>query len=387
MARTLAVATSWGQQSTVLVQGNKHDSCNNRVHQPEFDRIGTNMLKVNRTNRTFSRLNSPSFADAQILERTDLQECIFNSSGEFFAEIGERVFVLGKEVSPSQTVQDRIDILAIDPDGTLVIVELKRGSNKLQMLQAVSYAGMIARWSADDVRNLVTAEQWDALTDFLDVDTDDMNRSQRLLLVAERYDFALLAGAEWLNEQYGVNIRCTAVTLATDPSTSAEYMACSSVFPAPALAEQAAARNRTPHSAKPLKWSDWEEALRGIENAELQCFAREELELGREQYLRRRGFHYRMAGKRRWSISCRRKTAYVWQRGRFEDDELFWKECIGEMAAVKPVKSGTALSFNLHVTADFHAFRNAVCSNPGNFQWYGNGTVPADDIEDDTDDD
>jgi len=85
-------------------------------------------------------------ADARILERADLQECIYNSSSEFFAEIGERVFVLGKEVIPSQTVPDRIDLLGIDVEGTTVIVELKRGSTKLQMLQAVSYAGMLSRW-------------------------------------------------------------------------------------------------------------------------------------------------------------------------------------------------------------------------------------------------
>ena len=135
------------------------------------------MLKVDRGNRTFSRLDSPTLADAQILERVDLQECIYNSSNDFFAEIGERVFVLGKEVSPSQTVQDRIDLLAIDVEGTTVIVELKRGSNKLQMLQAVSYAGMISRWSVDDFRRLLSDGEWEALTDFLDVDVDEINRT------------------------------------------------------------------------------------------------------------------------------------------------------------------------------------------------------------------
>lgn len=68
------------------------------------------------------------------------------SSEEFFTEIGEDVFVVGKEVAPSQTVQDRIDLLGIDSEGTSVIVELRRGSNKLQMLQAITYAGMVARW-------------------------------------------------------------------------------------------------------------------------------------------------------------------------------------------------------------------------------------------------
>ena len=63
---------------------------------------------------------------------------------------------------------------------------------------------MISRWGADDFRRLVSEDEWDALTDFLDVDVDEINRTQRRLLVVEGYDYALLAGAEWLSEQYGV---------------------------------------------------------------------------------------------------------------------------------------------------------------------------------------
>jgi len=187
------------------------------------------MLKVDRETRTFSRLNAPTLSEAHILERADLQECILNSSDDFFAEIGERVFVLGKEFSPSQTVQDRIDLLGIDSEGTSVVVELKRGSNKLQMLQAVSYAGMVARWGLEDFRDIVSEQEWEQLTDFLDVDVEEINRRQRLLLVAEGYDYALLAGAEWLSEQHGVDIRCSTVSLATDPKTGAEYLACASI--------------------------------------------------------------------------------------------------------------------------------------------------------------
>jgi len=340
------------------------------------------LLKVDREKRTFGRLDAPTLADARILERADLQECIYNSSSEFFAEIGERVFVLGKEVIPSQTVPDRIDLLGIDTEGTTVIVELKRGSNKLQMLQAVSYAGMLSRWGVDDFRRLVSNEDWEALSDFLDVDVDEINRNQRLLLVAEGYDYALLAGAEWLSERYGVDIRCSAVALATDPATGADYLACSSVFPPPALAEQAAARSRSTRSSRPIKWADWDEALASLENEELREFAREELESGRESYLRRRGLHYRIDGKRRWTILCRRKFAYVWQRGRFKGDEDFWKDRLGESASVRSVKSGAALSFNLNTTSELNAFREAVTQGLKDSEWSKSIAAPGDEVDD-----
>ncbi|MGH9316983.1 MAG: hypothetical protein ACRD1P_07750 [Thermoanaerobaculia bacterium] len=340
------------------------------------------MLKVDREHRTFARLDAPTLANARILERADLQECIYNSSSEFFAEIGERVFVLGREVIPSQTVPDRIDLLGIDAEGTTVIVELKRGSNKLQMLQAVSYAGMVSRWGVEDFRGLVSADDWEALTDFLDVDIDEINRNQRLLLVAEGYDYALLAGAEWLSERYGVDIRCSAVALATDSATGAEYLACSSVFPPPALAEQAAARSRSPRSLRPIKWADWDEALASLANEELREFARKELESGRESSLRRRVFHYRIDGKRRWSMVCRKKAAYVWQRGRFKEDEDFWKDRLGEAASVSSVKSGAALSFNLNTTSELHAFREAVTQGLKDARWSESIGAPGDEVDD-----
>jgi hypothetical protein len=328
------------------------------------------MLRVDRGNWLFSQLDSPTLSDAQILERADLQECIFNSSTEFFTEIGESLFVVGKEVVPSESVQDRIDLLALDAEGTAVIVELKRGSDKLQMLQAVSYAGMISRWGADDFRRLISDDEWEALTDFLNVDVDDVNRGQRILLVAEGYDYALLAGAEWLSDQHGVDIRCASLTLATDPETGAEYIACANVFPSPTLIDQAKPRNRSPRNSRRAKWANWDEALAAIQNEELREFARSEVEVGREDYLRRRGFHYRLDGRRRWTLQCRGKSAYVWQRGRFDDDERYWTELLGESASVKAVRSGSALSFSLSNAPQLSDFREAVTQLLEDREWF-----------------
>ena len=68
------------------------------------------------------------------------------------------------------------------------------------MLQAISYAGMISQWVPEEVLQLLDDDQQEPLADFLEVDRDVINRQQRIILVAEAYDYALLTAAEWLTD-------------------------------------------------------------------------------------------------------------------------------------------------------------------------------------------
>lgn len=87
-------------------------------------------------------------AQANILERRDFQEYIWNSFKDFASDIDEGgLTLIGKEVRPSNVVDDRIDLLALDRDGTSVVIELKRAKNKHQLLQATGYAAMVSNLS------------------------------------------------------------------------------------------------------------------------------------------------------------------------------------------------------------------------------------------------
>jgi len=251
------------------------------------------MLKLDRDNQSFSLLDAPTLAAVSITERYDLQEFISNSPDEFFKEISQELFLIGKEVEPSKNVQDRIDLLAVDKEGTCVVVELKRGNHKLHMLQAISYAGMISQWEPDDFLQLLDDDQQEALTDVLEVDREDINRQQRIILIAEAYDYALLIGAEWLSEQFGVDIICCRIAVAKDSATNSEYLVCSNVYPAPELAKEAVARGRKRTGTTKIKWPDWEAALSGVANNAVVSYFNQELAASRESYLRKRTLRYR----------------------------------------------------------------------------------------------
>jgi len=327
----------------------------------------TDMLRIERQKKCFTRLEQPSCADASITERYGLQEFIFNSAEPFFAELGQKLFVIGQEVQPSEVVQDRVDLLALDPNGNAVVIELKRGNNKLQLLQAVAYAGMIAKWKPEDFLSLLSQERSDKLVDFLDVDTIEINREQRILLIAEAYDYEVLVGAEWLHNKFDVDILCCRISLATDAASGTEYLSCTYVFPAPELAHQAVPR-RAPISL-PARWEDWDDALSRVPNTAEADYFKSELAKGRDSYLLKRILRYRIAGRRRFEISAKNSHAFGWQAGRFKDDEKFWAGRISDLDSVKPVADGRSLRFFLTTAKDFSEFQKAVTQDLLNTDW------------------
>jgi len=317
------------------------------------------MLRIDRKNQGFTLLETPSLAEVSISERYDLQEFISNSPDAFFQELGLEVFLVGKEIMPSKSVQDRIDLLAVDKEGSSVVIELKRGNNKLQLLQAISYAGMISQWSADEFLGLMSKDRQEMLADFLEVDLEDVNRAQRIVLIAEEFDYALLVGTEWLSKNFSVDVMCCRISVAKDVGSGTEYLVCSNVYPARELFQEAAPRGQR-SSMTMIKWSDWTAALAEVSNAALVEFFQSQLAEDRESYLRKRILHYRIDGKRRWFITARQARAYVWQHGRFDNDVEYWKKGLSEPAAVKPVKRGRCLSFFLESRDDFQFFQKSA---------------------------
>jgi hypothetical protein len=236
----------------------------------------------------------------------------------------------------------------------------------LQLFQAISYAGMVARWEPDDFVGRLDADKQENLMAFLEVEKEDINRHQRIILVAEAFDYSVLVGAEWLNEQFGVDVLCCRLSLAKDGD--AEFLVCSNIFPAPELAKQAIRGGGRARVSRP-KWSDWDAALANVTNAALVAFYKKELADGRENYLRKRYLRYCIEGKRRWFMAAGRLGAYVWQHARFDGDVEFLRNGLSKPDQVKPVKDDRCLRFRLTTDSDFSFFRLAATEKLINANW------------------
>lgn len=93
------------------------------------------------------RVFSPSSFDGKISELT-LEAWIVDNP----QLVGEPLLVLGRQLAEFEEDQDRLDVLAVDEDGEIVLVELKVTDNfRVTDLQALAYAGAYATRDPEDL--------------------------------------------------------------------------------------------------------------------------------------------------------------------------------------------------------------------------------------------
>jgi hypothetical protein len=172
------------------------------------------MLEINMKDKQFIKIEDTSMKTQKILERTDLQEYIINSWELFTNEIGmPDIYYMGKEINPHGSVKDRIDILAIDQnESKIIIFELKRDKEKTQLIQSISYAGMINTWTSEDILLYLEENHGSKeLKEFFSNNAIDFDI--RIILLAESYEPEVILAADWLKSIYGVDINAYTIQL------------------------------------------------------------------------------------------------------------------------------------------------------------------------------
>jgi hypothetical protein len=107
---------------------------------------------------------------------------------------------------------DRLDVLGVDPDGNLVIVELKKGKGRRKVLsQALDYTSRVSELDYDSINKRysnngslrdIHADQFN-LEDPLD--PAEFNSEQRIILIGTEFDDRLIKMADYLGE-FGIEV-------------------------------------------------------------------------------------------------------------------------------------------------------------------------------------
>jgi hypothetical protein len=172
------------------------------------------MYKLNKGESQLKKLTETSLSEQNFLERADLEAWIANHPDV----LGEDLLVLETE-HPLPT-KLRIDILALDSDGNVVVVELKRDSSGGGVeWQAVKYASYCATLTTQDLCGALASwahidpeEARQRIKDFTDEeivgeDLEELNRDQRLILVAGQFHPDVLSASDWLRK-HSIDVRC-----------------------------------------------------------------------------------------------------------------------------------------------------------------------------------
>ncbi|MGI5819535.1 MAG: hypothetical protein ACOX9R_15705 [Armatimonadota bacterium] len=120
------------------------------------------------------------------------------------------LLVIGKEVTTD--LGDRLDLLAIDPAGQLVVVELKKDQTPRDVVaQVLGYTAWVADLTHDEVEDIAR----DHLNCDLDVAFNNtfgeelpevVNGTQRMIVVAAGLDGHVERSIRYLSEKWGVDI-------------------------------------------------------------------------------------------------------------------------------------------------------------------------------------
>jgi hypothetical protein len=157
-------------------------------------------------------LTPTSLASERIREREDLQRLLVKQ----IDVISNDLLVIAEEYSLFQDSRRRIDILAIDRGGNLVVIELKRTEDGGHMeLQALRYAAMVSTVTFDhlvetfaDAQSVTLPEARATVLEWLDEPIDELPNHVRIVLVSANFSTEITSTVLWLNENYNMDISC-----------------------------------------------------------------------------------------------------------------------------------------------------------------------------------
>jgi hypothetical protein len=192
------------------------------------------MFSVNQDTEEPTQLPEREFTELDILERQNLQEWAIETP----QILGEKLLIVTSEYSKFADLRERLDIMAIDSEGKLVVVELKRDkADQTTDLQAIKYASYCATLTAEEIQKdyrdfwngrkegvLSPEEVGEKFVEFLDQHvTDDvpymddgwanfeLDDTPRILLVAGSFGPEITSPVMWLIEEYDMDITCTRI--------------------------------------------------------------------------------------------------------------------------------------------------------------------------------
>lgn len=167
------------------------------------------MFVIESNTNSIKSLNRKSFSELGFKERTHLQEWIAGNP----ESLGEKLLIIQKEFSDFSETNERLDLLALDKDGNLVVIENKLDdSGKDVTWQALKYASYCSTLTKEEIRTIFQKyldaqssgkNATEVLSEFFDeADYEEIvlnqRMAQRIILVAANFRKEVTSTVLWL---------------------------------------------------------------------------------------------------------------------------------------------------------------------------------------------
>jgi len=237
------------------------------------------MFRIDTQNKQATPLKKASFSDLKLSERQDLQEWIVNHPHI----LGENLLIIQKEFAGFSDTGERLDLLALDEKGQLVIIENKLDDSGRDVTwQALKYVSYCATLTRDEIEEIFqkyldstsggSAEE--KIAEFFDeqdneeVHLNTAEKKQRIILVAAHFRKEVTSTVLWLRDN-NIDIKCVKITPYTEDEKL--YLYAEQIIPVPDIEEyqirlaakkqDTAAASEEENNRRKLFYRFWEKAL------------------------------------------------------------------------------------------------------------------------------
>lgn len=193
------------------------------------------MFRLNKGNKKLEPLNETTFSSISVRERDDIEEWIEKNP----EMLGEQLFIIAKEYAGFDKTKERLDLLALDKSGNIVVIELKSDdSGRSVDWQAIKYASYCAQLLPDDIveiyadyKNCAKEAASKEIVEFIGEATIP-NEKQRIILLSKEFRAEVTCSVLWLIHN-GINIKCVEIRPYLDESTNNVYINFNVLLPIP----------------------------------------------------------------------------------------------------------------------------------------------------------
>jgi len=176
------------------------------------------ILVVGNDNKIKDIIEESKFSELGIWERKHVEEWIL----EYPKILGEDLLIVTTEYDRFDKTNDRFDILAIDKNGKLVVIELKRDvADKFADLQAIHYAAYCSNINLEQIVDMMAdykkkrhekdvskEEIKNDIIEFIsNSDFSEFDNNPRIILAANDFREETLSAVLWLRDN-GIDITC-----------------------------------------------------------------------------------------------------------------------------------------------------------------------------------